>query len=180
MSKKLAWIYPDQAKSRKAIGVPLGSVAITVLRRRLGQNPKYVFTYDGHPVTDVTTKAWYKALSRADIHPGFRWHDLRHTWASWHAHFQRNICRASWRMWPLSRFGTVTQICHTEKIRRMGIRLTYCFIWFWREESNQRPTDYKSQSRAFMAFYLPPCILTYQSLSHMLPLPIFTDLPETR
>lgn len=70
MSKKLAWIYPDQAKSRKAIGVPLGSVAITVLRRRLGQNPKYVFTYDGHPVTDVTTKAWYKALSRADIQPG--------------------------------------------------------------------------------------------------------------
>ncbi|MEB8486699.1 site-specific integrase [Acidithiobacillus ferriphilus] len=85
MSKKLAWIHPDQAKSRKAIGVPLGSVAIAVLHRRLGQNLKYVFTYDGHPVTDVTTKAWYKALSRAGVQPGFRWHDLRHTWASWHA-----------------------------------------------------------------------------------------------
>ncbi len=85
MNKKLAWIYPDQAKSRKAIGVPLGETALAVLRRRLGIHLHYVFTYKGHPVTDVTTKAWYKALKRADIPEGFRWHDLRHTWASWHA-----------------------------------------------------------------------------------------------
>ena len=85
IAKKLAWIHPDQAKARKAIGVPLSSVAITVLRRRFGQSIKYVFTYEGHPVTDVTTKAWYKALKRAGIQRGFRWHDLRHTWASWHA-----------------------------------------------------------------------------------------------
>jgi integrase len=85
MNKKLAWIYPDQAKSRKAIGVPLGETAIEVLQRRLGIHLHYVFTYQGHPVTDVTTKAWYKALKRADIPERFRWHDLRHTWASWHA-----------------------------------------------------------------------------------------------
>ncbi|WP_264318416.1 tyrosine-type recombinase/integrase [Acidithiobacillus ferrooxidans] len=44
-----------------------------------------MFYHQRHPVTDVTTKAWYKALERADIPEGFRWHDLRHTWASWHA-----------------------------------------------------------------------------------------------
>jgi integrase len=42
-----------------------------------------VFTYDGNPVKQVSTKAWYKALKRAGIEK-FRWHDFRHTWASWH------------------------------------------------------------------------------------------------
>lgn len=83
LEKCHAWIHPDQAKTKKAIAVPLNQAAIDILQRRHGIHDKYVFTYNHSRVRQCNTQAWCKALKRAGIE-GFRWHDLRHTWASWH------------------------------------------------------------------------------------------------
>jgi integrase len=40
-------------------------------------------THRGGPQAQIST-GWKAALKRANIEPEFRWHDLRHTWASWH------------------------------------------------------------------------------------------------
>jgi integrase len=97
MDRRVAWIHPDEAKAEKAIGVPLSDMAITVLQGQkiLRDNeialakeegrkydPAFVFTYKRKPIAKIKT-AWTKALARAEIEH-FRWHDLRHTWASWH------------------------------------------------------------------------------------------------
>jgi len=81
--RRVAWIHPDQAKARRAIPVPLNNDAVLLLRQRLGKHPLYLFSYHGKRITQVSTKAWYAALEAAGI-ADFRWHDLRHTWASWH------------------------------------------------------------------------------------------------
>lgn len=83
LGRALAWIHPDQSKTRKAISVPLNMDALAILNHRADINSEFVFTYQGKPVLQTSTKAWYAALKRADI-SNFRWHDLRHTWASWH------------------------------------------------------------------------------------------------
>ncbi|MDN2670262.1 site-specific integrase [Janthinobacterium sp. SUN026] len=83
LSRRVALIHPDQSKTRRAIAVPLNVDALRVLSLQLGRHPVRVFSYKGGPVAQVTTATWYKALKRCGIED-FRWHDLQHTWASWH------------------------------------------------------------------------------------------------
>lgn len=84
LSRRMAWIHADEAKARQAIPVPLNRDAVRILEAWQGEHHTHVFSYNGRPITQTSTKAWYAALRRAGI-DNFRWHDLRHTWASWHA-----------------------------------------------------------------------------------------------
>jgi len=82
LNRKTAWIPGDKAKGKEDIHVSLSQLSVELLQRRLGKHPERVFTYAGRPIGQVNTRGWRSALARAGIE-NFRWHDLRHTWASW-------------------------------------------------------------------------------------------------
>ena len=81
--RRVAWIHPDEAKSNHGIGVPLNQTAMNAINACAGQHREFVFTYRGRPLRIDSNSAWRSALKRAGI-KDFRFHDLRHTWASWH------------------------------------------------------------------------------------------------
>jgi len=83
LKKKLARFDADQMKAGNPQIIPLNPDAMRILLTRKNIHPVFVFTYKGNRIFQASTAAWYKALRRAGIQD-FRWHDLRHTWASWH------------------------------------------------------------------------------------------------
>lgn len=83
LARQHAWIPGSKHKNGRPHSVPLNQTAMAVLRKQLGKHPARVFTYQGPPVGQLYTKAWSAALLRAGIED-FRWHDLRHTFATWH------------------------------------------------------------------------------------------------
>ncbi len=83
LTRKVAWVHPDQAKAGRAIGVPLNEAAFECILRNRGNHKSYIFTNSaGQHVTGINSKTWSAILNKAEI-TDFRWHDMRHTWASW-------------------------------------------------------------------------------------------------
>jgi integrase len=82
LDRHMAMIGDGDTKNGESLGVPLNDVALGVLERQLGKNDTHVFTYRGKPLGSANNRAWRAALKACGI-TDFRWHDLRHTWASW-------------------------------------------------------------------------------------------------
>ena len=78
-----AWVPGSQHKNGAPHSVPLNEMALSVVRKQIGKHHAYVFTYKSEPIGQLNTKAWSAALVRAGIE-NFKWHDLRHTFATWH------------------------------------------------------------------------------------------------
>ena len=82
LKRGTAWL--DHTKNGTPRGVPLNVDAVRVLAGQVGKHPIFCFTYKGEPIGwELTNSAWKTALAKAGIE-NFRFHDLRHTWASWH------------------------------------------------------------------------------------------------
>jgi integrase len=82
LARRIATIGDGDTKNGEALGVPLNDVAVAVLERQAGKHRTHVFTYKGKPLRTANTRAWRGALRACEI-KDFRWHDLRHTWATW-------------------------------------------------------------------------------------------------
>lgn len=82
LARRTAWL--NHTKNGTPRGVPLNQDAINVLVEQIGKHSRYCFTYQGSPIAwELSNSAWHTALAKAGI-KDFRFHDLRHTWASWH------------------------------------------------------------------------------------------------
>jgi integrase len=80
LTRRVAWIHPDQAKAKKPIGVPLNDEAMVVLRAEEGKHDKRVFTWQGRRCM------YCRSLAAG---PVFRWFNAT------------RICRRSiWRHMP--------------------------------------------------------------------------------
>lgn len=81
LKAKRAWIGKADMKGKQSHGLPLSPDAITVLTGMPRKGP-WVFQWRGKRVGDCNGKAFKDAVKAAKVAP-LRWHDLRHTWASW-------------------------------------------------------------------------------------------------
>ncbi|WP_392562544.1 site-specific integrase [Orbus sturtevantii] len=82
---KLATVTAENAKSGRARSLPLNQSAIDLLRGlRFKSSDGYVFTRkNGKRVSKIDHRLFQLAVKESEIND-FRFHDLRHTWASWH------------------------------------------------------------------------------------------------
>ena len=82
LERATAWL--DQTKNGTPRGVPLNRDAVGVLRGQVGKHRRFCFTFRGEPIRyELTNSAWDTACEKAGL-TDLRFHDLRHTWASWH------------------------------------------------------------------------------------------------
>jgi integrase len=81
-SRRVAWLEAGSTKNGEARGIPLNRDATLALRSVQGEHLRWCFTYKGKRMEAIGS-AWKRSLRRAGIRD-FRFHDLRHTWASWH------------------------------------------------------------------------------------------------
>lgn len=84
LDKGIAVVTSDNSKSGKARSLPLNDDALAIILIT-PRRPGFVFSRkdDGVRINDIDRRDFDNALKLSNIYD-FHFHDLRHTWASWH------------------------------------------------------------------------------------------------
>ncbi|KGA24946.1 integrase [Pectobacterium brasiliense] len=82
LSRRIAIVTADNAKSGRARPLPLNDDAVKIINA-CGRDSDYVFSANGVRIVEINRTDFCNALRISGI-ADFRFHDLRHTWASWH------------------------------------------------------------------------------------------------
>ncbi|MEJ4044604.1 tyrosine-type recombinase/integrase [Erwinia sp. SLM-02] len=82
LRRRVAVVTADRAKSGKARPLPLNDEAVAIIKK-IPRINEFLFSSDGQMEVNYNRTDFLRALSISGI-VDFRFHDLRHTWASWH------------------------------------------------------------------------------------------------
>lgn len=82
LSRRIAVVTAENAKSGKARPLPLNDDAVKLISS-CDRDSEYVFSVNGRRINQISRADFSNALKTSGI-TDFRFHDLRHTWASWH------------------------------------------------------------------------------------------------
>ncbi|WP_426111637.1 tyrosine-type recombinase/integrase [Massilia sp. PWRC2] len=81
MANRVVIIEGASMKNGCDLGLPLPEEAMVILRQQIGKHDQFVFTYSGKPMTRIGYHTWKNACEAAGL-VDFKWHDLRHCWAT--------------------------------------------------------------------------------------------------
>lgn len=82
LDRKVAWVHADNAKGKRHIGIPLNSDAVAVLTSLPSRSDRVFLNGNGARLK-LSNDMWIGWCAKAGLED-LRWHDLRHTWATWH------------------------------------------------------------------------------------------------
>lgn len=81
LKQRTITVSGEKQKNGEDHVAPITDMAFDVIAAQVGKHPERLWTYRGNPFKRCTTRTWSSAIKEAGIED-FRWHDLRHTWAT--------------------------------------------------------------------------------------------------
>jgi len=127
LEARTVWVEGEDAKAGERITVPLSAAAVALLEQYRGTHPELVFgSYERVP-----PRTWKRAIKAAGLPEGFRWHDLRHVWASWHLDAGTSKSElmelGAWKTPSMvDRYATPARAALIQRAEEIGTILTQC------------------------------------------------------